>query len=82
MIIGAKEIAADKLGIPVDSLQLLTYLSTGDRVSVLYERYCFFSGGSIFAGCCLVILVSEEWLVLVPVDEDEPVDEYEEEPLF
>ncbi|WP_319557686.1 DUF6367 family protein [Thiomicrorhabdus sp.] len=73
MITRAKVIAAGKLRVPVDSLQMLTNLPTGGRVRVMHEGYPFLSETYIFADRDLVILVSEEWLVIVSADdENEP----------
>lgn len=70
MIARAKEIAAGKLRVPVGSLQLLTNLPTWGRVRVMQGVYPFLSETYIFADRDLVILVSEEWLVIVSVDEE------------
>lgn len=69
MIARAKEIAAGKLRVTEESLQLLTSLTTGCRVIVMHEGYLFLSQTYTFAGCDLVILVSEQWLVIVYADD-------------
>lgn len=71
MIGRAKEIAAKKLRVSVDSLQFLTNLPKDCTVRVIHDGYPFLSETYISADWDLVILVSENWVVIVSVDDRE-----------
>lgn len=72
MIGKAKEITANKLRVPVGTLEFLTGIPRGGRIVVLHEGPPWFSETYIFAEFELVVLVSEDWLILVAphLDED------------
>ena len=68
MIGKAKDIAASKLRVPKVSLELLTSLPRGGRIVVLHEGLPWFSEIYIFGESELIVLVSEDWLILVAPD--------------
>lgn len=77
MIGKAKDIAASKLGVPIGSLELLTGLPRGGRIVILHDGLPCFSETCIFGESGLIVLVSEDWLILVAPDSN--VEQLEEE---
>ena len=76
MIGKAKEIAANKLGVPISSLSFLTGLPRGGRIVVIHDGLPWFSETYIFGESELIVLVSEDWLILVSLNSiEEPQDE-------
>jgi len=65
MIGKAKEIAANKLGVPVSSLSFLSGLPKGGHIVVLHNGLTWFSKTYIFGESELIVLVFEDWLILV-----------------
>lgn len=65
MINSAKEIVSEKLGIPVGSLQLVTSLTNKSCIYIDNDNGIVHN--SIYANSEVVILVSEEWLVMVSI---------------
>ena len=70
MIEKAKDIAASKLGVPIGSLQFLTGLPKGGRILILHDGLSGVSETYIFGESELILLVSEDWLILVAPDID------------
>lgn len=70
MIKKAKEIAANRLGIPVGSLQFLAGLPRGGRIVILHDGLPWVSETYIFGESELIVLVTEDWLILVAPDSD------------
>ncbi len=77
MIGQAKQIAASKLGISVASLQFLTGLPRGGRIVILHDGLPWVSETYIFGESELIVLVSEDWLILVAPDSDAAPQEEE-----
>lgn len=76
MIGKAKNIAASKLGVPIDSLAFLTGLPRGGRIVIHHDGLPWFSETYIFGESELIVLVSEDWLILVAPDSNvEPREE-------
>lgn len=65
MIGKAKEIAAEKLRVQVDSLAFLTGQPRGGYIVVVQEGRPWFSETFIFCETELIVLVSDDWLILV-----------------
>lgn len=65
MIVKAKEIAANNLRVPISSLSFLNVLPRGGRIVVLNNGHPWFSETYIFGESELIVLVSEDWLILV-----------------
>lgn len=65
MIGQAKVIAAEKLGIPISSLEFLTGVPKNGCLDVLYEDVFLLSKFYSDADFELIVLLSDDWLIVV-----------------
>lgn len=69
MIGRAKEIAARKLGVPIDSLQFLSCLPKGGHIVILQEGIPFASETYMCSEFGLTVLRTDDWLILTGDEE-------------